>query len=56
MRRLNKFIIDSLSRQFESISAKLLSKIIETTELRYRSSCKVDDETIDFSIGKSLLM
>jgi hypothetical protein len=54
VRRLNKFITDHLQKEYDQISPRLLSKIIEYSESRFKSSVRVEEETIDYSIRMKL--
>jgi ribosomal protein L31E len=54
VRRLNKFISEHLQKEYEQISPRLLSKIIEYSESRFKSSVRVEEETIDYSIRTPL--
>lgn len=51
VRRLNKFIADYLHKTHDYISPRLLSKIVEISESRFRSTMRVDEETVEYSIG-----
>jgi hypothetical protein len=49
-RRINKFITDQLNSQYEEITPRLLSNLIETSELRFHPNAKVNEETIELSV------
>lgn len=48
VRRLNKIINDSFPTQFKFIRESVLSKIIKTSESKFKNNSKIDEELADF--------
>lgn len=52
MRRLNKIITESYRKEYREIKMALLYKIVEVTELRFKSSAKLSEDIIELCRGK----
>ena len=48
MRRLNKLITEYLPREHEPIRSSAISRLIEASESKFKSSSRVDEELADF--------
>jgi hypothetical protein len=51
VRRLNKLITDYFSTQHKLIKESVLSKIVKTTESKFKNNSKIDEELADFCNG-----
>jgi len=51
VRRLNKIISQEFAGQHKFIKESVLSKIIKTTESKFKLSSKIDEEVADFCNG-----
>jgi hypothetical protein len=51
VRRLNKLITDYFSIQHKYIKENVLSKIVKTTESKFKNNSKIDEELADVCNG-----
>lgn len=51
VRRLNKLITDYFSTQHKFIKESVLSRIVKTTESKFKNNSKIDEELADFCNG-----
>lgn len=51
VRKLNKLINDYFREEYKPIKESALSRIVKTTESKFKNSTKIDEELADFCNG-----
>jgi hypothetical protein len=51
VRKLNRIILEKYPNKFKPIKTKVLYKIIETTEFRFKPSPEVEEKLVDFCLS-----